>query len=209
MFTHMLPAEKFVENSDPGLKAKSMRKLIITFLFSSLCLTGCISKYHIGGNIIDEGIVLHRPVPRKVDKITKGFEEECIKAILSCNIEKIKELSSTSLYVKLQNEPLDKEIQNIMDKHQLNGDFKISRLTNQSFYMDDIISQDPFQIYEFIYCEYDAYGKDKVKVCLYYQRNKIIYQLWGFEIRNPDPNVKEPYLKYHTKEIKRWWTFGQ
>lgn len=182
-----------------------MQKIFLAL--SLILISGCTSLYNIGANVHDNGGALYRPVPKKVANEMKSFEEECITAIIRGDIEKINALANPLLLNQIKNETLQQQLESIRAKFTLSDKFTRVKLHNSYFWLDEMISLDPYKLYDFIAAEYEINGKQNIHVLLLIDK-KPEYKLWGFSIHPSDPNEKKSELTYFAKEIKGWWTFG-
>lgn len=183
---------------------KKMKKIYLYML--AIVLTGCTSMYHIGGNLHDDGGVLHRPVPKKVKKEMQYFEEKVVLAIINADANSLISLSTPALSSQLKENILSNELETIKVKYNFNGKYKIRKIHNISYWADEMISLDPYKIYDFIACEYELNGERGAHAFLLISK-KEDFKIWGFEIHKAEPGEKIPDLKYFAKEIKGWFTF--
>lgn len=180
---------------------------VVFSVLTIFLVSGCISKYHIGANVHDDGNALHRPVAKKVEKEMKEFEEECVRAFISCDIVKIKQIANPLLLEKISNVQLEDKINAIKDKYRLNGNYKIRRLHSQLFWLDEMVSWDQYKVFDFILCEYELEGQKNAYITLLINKADK-FQLWGFEIYGVGTDTaKASDLKYYVKEIKDWFKF--
>ena len=185
---------------------KKMRKYL--WIVSTYLLTACTSQYHVGANIHDDGYALFRPVAKHVKEDIRSFEEQCVKAFIKCDIDKIVSLSTPELSKQIKESGFSAKLTEIKNKYGFGTVYSIRKLHNTSYYMDEIIDADQYRVYEVFICEYDIEGTIDSHIRLVITGRPSQFKLWGFEIHKAEIGEKIPDIRLATKEVKGWWTFG-
>jgi hypothetical protein len=182
-----------------------MKRLLFVAL---ILITGCTSVYHIGANVHSDGTALYRPVPKHVSSEMIPFEETCVKAVLSSDVQVIKAVADLTLREKLAIQPLRQQLDSVRLTFHLNGSFARRKLHNTRYWLDEMISKDPYKIYDFIACEYELRGDRTVRLLLLIDKKSDSFRLWGFSVYSCDSRSSKTEITYTSKDIKKWWTFG-
>jgi hypothetical protein len=174
------------------------------FALASACSGMRISRYYWGANVHPDGGALVRPVPGRVDEDLQPFSEKCVQTILKGNVDGLRTIASGDLPPQLDDPSLTERLRSTSEKYALAGTFEQIDSTGGGLWMDEMISRDPYKLYDFFVTEFLLPGKTNAHAFLLIKRTGVELSLLGFDIHSAVHRGADPDVRLMPKALKEW-----
>lgn len=155
-----------------------------------------------------DGGALVRPVPVRVDADLQPFSRQCVEAILHRDVDGLRAVASGDLPGELDDSSVSERLRATSEKYAFDGTYEQIDSTGGGMWMDEVISRDPYKLYEFFVTEFVLPGKTNAHAFLLVKRTRTGLSLFGFDIHSAAHQGADPDLKLLPKALKGWRTLG-
>ena len=183
---------------------RQLALLLLAVAFASACSSLRISRYYWGANIHEDGGALVRPVPVRVDDDLQPFSRQCVEAILHQDVNGLRTVASGDLRGELDDSSVSEHLRATSEKYAFSGTYEQIDSTGGGMWMDEMISRDPYKMYEFFVTEFALPGKTNAHAFLLVTRTDSGLSLFGFDIHSAAHQGADPDLKLMPKALKSW-----
>jgi len=166
--------------------------------------SACISRYYWGANMHQDGGALVRPVPVRVDADLQPFSRQCVEAILHQDVNGLRTVASGDLLDELDDSSVSERLRATSEKYSFYGTYEQIDSTGGGVWMDEMISRDPYKMYEFFVTEFALPGKANAHAFLLVKRTGTGLSLFGLDIHSAAHQGADPDLKLMPKALKSW-----
>lgn len=167
-----------------------------------------VSRYYLGANMHGDGGALVRPVPQRVDGDLQPFSRSCIEAILRADVSQLRTVAAGDLPAELEDPSIPDHLRAISKKYALTGTFEQIDTTGGGLWMDEVMSHDPYGLYEFFVTEFLLPGQANAHAFLLVKRSDSKLTLLGFDIHSAADEGADPEVKLMPKALKGFRSLG-
>ncbi|KAB0665553.1 hypothetical protein F6V25_07465 [Oryzomonas japonica] len=160
---------------------------VVLISIAVTCVSGCVSQNYFGATVNkNQGdIAVYRPINSKYEKDLNAFGENCTKAFLEGNTEKLMTLSSGEMRKLIKPDELKTSILSLKNKYGLQNNYAIQKLHGMSFWLDEWNFKNQYELYEIFISRYLISGNQKTYLVLFVtRRENDELRLWGIELIN-------------------------
>jgi len=170
------------------------------------CASGCVSQNYFGATVNRESgdVVVYRPINSKYEKDLNEFGENCTKAFLEGDAEKLRTLSSNEMRKLIKPDELKPLILNLKSKYGMQNTYAIQKLHGMSIWLDEWNFKNQYELYEIFISRYLISGNQNTHLALFVtRRENDELRLWGIELINEQEH-KDIDLK--ANNISKWFS---